>query len=225
MTAVNELRIFIALLAREAVLIWRNRLETAIALFFFLSVAAVFPLTMDPEPGILRKMGIAVILSSALLANLLTLERFFADDFRDGSLVQLMLLPVPLTLTVLAKIVIHYLSTGVMLAAVALIVALQYGMSLHAALRIMGVLLLIMPALSAIGALTSALTLGLQRGSLLPVLLHLPLCVPILIFSAIAMDPRGTHDAGVWYMLAAILLCSCFFLPMLAAQALKWVSE
>ena len=192
---------------------------------FFLAVAAVFPFSMEPDPKILRQIAIPVILTGALLANLLTLERFFADDYRDGSLVRLMLLPTSLTMVVAAKIVVHYLSAGVTLALVAPVIALQYALGLEEAWRIMLVLLLVMPALSCIGALTSALTLGLQRGSLLPVLLHLPLCVPILIFSAIAMDERSTQDPGAWYVLAAILLCCCFFLPMLASRALKWTSE
>ena len=221
----KALRIMAALLAREWLLIWRNRMETAIAVFFFLSVAAVFPFSMEPDPKILRQIAIPVILTAALLANLLTLERFFADDLRDGSLVRLMLLPSPLTMVVVAKILVHYLSAGVTLALVAPLVALQYTLGLADALRIMLVLLLVMPALSALGALTSALTLGLQRGSLLPVLLHVPLCVPLLVFSAIAMDARSVQDPGAWYVLAAILLCSCFFLPMLAAHALRWTTE
>ncbi|SUH36259.1 heme ABC transporter permease [Salmonella enterica subsp. enterica] len=40
---------------------------------------------------------------AALLASLLALERLFRDDLQDGSLEQLMLLPVPLPAVVLRR--------------------------------------------------------------------------------------------------------------------------
>ncbi|SUH33877.1 heme ABC transporter permease [Salmonella enterica subsp. enterica] len=49
-----------------------------------------------------------IIQVAALLASLLALERLFRDDLQDGSLEQLMLLPVPLPAVVLAKV----LATG-----------------------------------------------------------------------------------------------------------------
>lgn len=217
--------IFIALLKREWVLTWRNRMDVFIALLFFLAVATLFPLAMEPNPQLLHNMGIAIILTNALLANLLTLDKLFASDYRDGSLVRLMLLPAPLTLTVSAKIIIHYLSTGVPLALIAPLIALQYQIDMAQSIKITGVLLMIMPALSSIGALTAALTLGLDASKLLPALLHLPLCVPILTFSGIAMDSRSASDNGAGLVLMAILLLTCFFLPMLTASVLKWINE
>lgn len=218
-------QIWIALLKREWILTWRNRIDVLIALLFFLAVASLFPLAMNPNPQLLRQMGIAVILTNALLANLLTLDKLFASDYRDGSLVRLMLLPIPLTMTVSAKIIIHYLSTGVALAVISPLIALQYQMDIIESMRIVAVLLTIMPALSSIGALTAALTLGLDASKLLPALLHLPLCVPILIFSGMAMDSGNISGNGVWLVLMAILLLTCFFLPMLTASVLKWIHE
>ncbi|VDZ97138.1 heme ABC transporter permease [Salmonella enterica subsp. enterica] len=49
---------------------------------------------------------------AALLASLLALERLFRDDLQDGSLEQLMLLPVPLPAVVLAKVLAHWAVTG-----------------------------------------------------------------------------------------------------------------
>src|SRR3546814_14560384 len=48
----------------------------------------------------------------ALLAMLLSLERLFLADFEDGSLEQLLLSPLPLELAVLAKVLAHWLTTG-----------------------------------------------------------------------------------------------------------------
>lgn len=47
-----------------------------------------------------------------LLSSLLSFERLFRDDFVDGSLEQLMLTAQPLVMTALAKIIAHWLLTG-----------------------------------------------------------------------------------------------------------------
>ena len=72
----------------------------------------LFPLGMGPEPQLLARMAPGIIWVAALLASLLSLERLFRDDFLDGSLEQLLLLPAPLPLTVLSKVCAHWLLTG-----------------------------------------------------------------------------------------------------------------
>ncbi|MFB1860590.1 heme exporter protein CcmB, partial [Salmonella enterica] len=71
----------------------------------------------------------------ALLASLLALERLFRDDLQDGSLEQLMLLPVPLPAVVLAKVLAkvlaHWAVTGLPLMMLSPLVALLLGMDVY----------------------------------------------------------------------------------------------
>lgn len=55
------------------------------------------PLSIGPEPQLLARIAPGIIWVAALLASLLALERLFRDDLQDGSLEQLMLLPLPLS--------------------------------------------------------------------------------------------------------------------------------
>jgi len=84
-------------------------------------------------------------------------------------------------------------------------------------------LLLGTPALSLIGAIGAALTLGLRGGGVLVSLLVLPLTIPILIFGAGAVEATvsGLGGQGHISMLAAILVLSLFFAPLAAAAALR----
>ncbi|SQA82699.1 heme exporter protein B [Citrobacter freundii] len=82
---------------------FRHSAEIANPLWFFLIVITLFPLSIGPEPQLLARIAPGIIWVAALLASLLALERLFRDDLQDGSLEQLMLLPLPLPAVVLAK--------------------------------------------------------------------------------------------------------------------------
>lgn len=65
---------------------------------------------------------------AALLAAMLSLHKLFTEDFIDGSLDQILLSTLPLPLVVLAKTIAHWLSSGLLLALVSPILALQFNL-------------------------------------------------------------------------------------------------
>src|SRR5688572_7172268 len=81
--------------------------------------------------------------------------------------------------------------------------------------------------LSALGAIGSALTLGLRRGSLLLGLLVLPLAMPTLIFGARAIDLsiHGDSARGPLLLLAAMLILAVTLAPPAIAAALRISAE
>ena len=60
---------------------------------------------------------------------MLSMPRLFADDAADGTLEQLLLSATPLPLLVLAKVAAHWLVSGLLLVAVAPVLALQFGLA------------------------------------------------------------------------------------------------
>ena len=103
---------FIALVKRDLLLAFRHRGELLNPLLFFMMVATLFPLGVSPESSLLRTMAPGVIWIAALLAGLFSLESMFRSDFDDGALEQMVLSPHPLSLLVLAKVLAHWLVTG-----------------------------------------------------------------------------------------------------------------
>ncbi|PSJ80444.1 heme exporter protein CcmB [Neisseria iguanae] len=210
-----------ALLYREAIIMIRGKSTLMLTAIFFIQVLALFPIGLNPEPELLRTIGQAVIPVCALLSSLLMMRCFFADDFSDGSLTKLLLLPISPVVMVYAKVLVHAFFTGVVLALLAPVMAVQYYFEADMVLRAGLVMLLLVPTLSALGSLSSALTLGLSNENILPALIYLPLAVPALIFSVLAL---GRNHPADWYLLAAITLATVFFLPVVAAIAIKWVN-
>ena len=84
---------------------------------FFLIVITMTPFAVGPDLALLARIGPAILWIGALLASLLALDRLFATDHDDGSLDLLMMGEVPLELTVAAKALAHWLTTGLPCAA------------------------------------------------------------------------------------------------------------
>ena len=164
-----------------------------------------------------------VVWAAALLASMLSLDRMFAHDYVDGSLEQLLLTPQPLSLVVLGKITAHWLATGAPLALIAPLLGVQFDLPPDALLVLVASLLLGTPALSLIGAIGAALTLGLRGGGVLVSLLVLPLCIPVLIFGAGAVEAsiNGASAEPHLSLLGAVLLLALLFAPWATAAALR----
>lgn len=195
-----------ALLARELRLAWRSGAEILNPLWFFLIVITLFPFGVGAAPQLLAQIAPGVVWVAALLAALLVMDRLFRDDWQDGSLEQLMLLPTPLVAVVLVKVVAHWMMSGLPLLIVSPLAALLLGMSLHDAGVLALTLLLGTPTLSFLGAVGVGLTVGLKRGGVLLSLLVLPLAVPLLIFATAACQAAaaGVPVGGYLAMLAAL---------------------
>jgi heme exporter protein B len=208
---------------RDLRLAMRRRGEWLQPLMFFVIVATLFPLTMDPDMSRLRDVAPGVLWVAALLSSLLALDLLFRDDAQDGSLEQLAIAGVPFAWLLLAKTVAHWLLTGLPLVLIAPLVATALGAPLSALPGLCAALLLGSVALSLVGAIGAGLTLGLRRGGVLLALLVLPLCVPILIFGAraAALAIAGQPVAGALYLLAAFVVLAATLAPLAVAAAVR----
>lgn len=218
---------FYTVVMRDLLLAMRNRSDILTTLFFFIIAISLFPLGVGPELDTLREIAPGVFWVAALLASMLALERLFAIDYADGTLEQMLLTPQPATILVLAKVLAHWLITGVPLVLLSPLLGLQYDLSSEAIQVMMLTLLLGTPSLSLIGAIGAALTLGLRGGGVLVSLLVLPLYIPVLIFGAGAVEATvsGLGGAGHISMLGAIFLLSLVMAPLATVAALRVSAE
>lgn len=222
----NQLSLFglISLVVRrDLVLAMRRRADVLTTLIFFVMVVSLFPLGIGPEMDMLRKMAPGLVWVSALLASMLSLGRMFSADYLDGTLEQMMLAPQSLAIVVLSKILAHWMVSGFPLVIIAPVLGMQFDMSAQALWVLMITLLLGTPILSVIGAAGAALTLGLRGGGALVSLLVLPLCIPVLIFGAGAVESvvSGINAGSHLALLGAILVMALAFMPWITAHALR----
>jgi heme exporter protein B len=218
---------FLALVARDLRLAARQGGAATMAVSFFAVAVALFPLGVGPELELLGRIGPGVIWVAALLATLLTLDRLFQADLEDGSLDLLALGPLPLGFVVLAKCLAHWIANAAPLLVVAPLLCLLMNVPGAGVPMLLLAMALGTPALSLIGAIGAALTVGIRRGGVLLSLLVLPLYVPVLIFGVGAVDAavHGFPAAQALSLLGAASLFSLVLAPLAAAAALRLALE
>ena len=214
---------FNAVFVRDLRVACRRWSELAYPLIFFIIVVALFPLALSPTTQQLREVGTGVLWVAALLSSLLALDSLFRSDADDGSLEQLLLSPVPLTVTVLAKIAAHALVTLLPLICLVPLTALTYNMPFSSLPTLAVALLLATPTLSVFIALGAALTVSLRRGGSIVGLLVLPLTGPLLIFGTRATDLSigGESPTAPLLFLAALAVLAVSLGPLAIAAAVK----
>lgn len=216
---------FLALLRRDLALALRHGIDLLAVVLFFLAAGALFPFAIGPEPALLARIAAGIVVAMAALAALLSLDRLFAADFEDGGLDLIFLSPLPLELAAMAKVLVHWLTTGLPL----LLAAPILGLLLHLPGELYGILFLALTgitlALSLLGGLGAGLTLGARRGGILLAFIVLPLFVPVLILGmgAVLAVARGDSPVAALQLLLALdlgLLAAC---PWALAGALRQV--
>jgi heme exporter protein B len=217
------IRVFNSVLARDLRVAFRQWSELAHPLIFFSIVVTLFPLALSPTGAELRDIGTGVLWVATFLSSLLALDGLFRGDADDGSLEQLVLSPVPLTVAVLAKVVAHALVTLLPLICLVPLTAYTFNIPSVALPTLVLALLLAAPTLSVLVALGAALTVGLRRGGSIVGLLVLPLTSPLLIFGTRATDLsiNGEPTAAPLLLLGALAALAVSLGPLAIAAAVK----
>ena len=192
-------------------------------LLFFAIVMIMFPMAVSAEGKAIAAYGAGIVWRAVLLSGFLSLGRLLRQDYENGTLEQWLLMPQPLALLLLAKVCAHWLAHGLPLAVLASLFAWFLFLPAEPVLMVALSLLLGTAIMVLIGMIGAALTVPLQRGSLLTGLLVMPLYLPVLIFGTRLTDAAVSASplSGYFAFLGAVLLLMLVLSPFVAAVALR----
>ncbi len=212
-----------ATFVRDMKVAFLQRQDLLNPLLFFIMVVTLFPLGVSPEVSFLRDAGAGILWVAALLSVLLSLDHLFRHDFEDGTLEQLVLQPQPLYLLILAKILAHWVLTGLPLVLLAPVLGVMVHLEGNSVAVLCLTLLIGTPVLSLIGSIGAALTLGLRSAGILLSLLIIPLYIPVLIFGtgSVAAAANGAPIAPYVALMGAFLVLAVTLAPFASAAALR----
>lgn len=211
------------MIERDLKLACRSAFSGLTPLFFFVVVACFFPLAMTVDKAQLQQLGPGALWIAALLAILLSMPAIFHYDFEDGALQQAVLAPRSLVLFVYEKLLVHWCLVCVPLLLLLPLLNQCFHMPPPTPWVLTGSLLLGTPIMCCIGALGSALTMGVRNSGVLLALVVLPLYVPIVIFgtNSVSASMSGLPYSGQWALLGALLIGNLSVLPWVIAWVLR----
>lgn len=169
---------------REVKILSRQRADWLNPLLFFVLIAVLFPLTLNPSPQTLCKIAASVIWVSSLMAILLLMVNAFDEDYSNGWLAQLWVSEQSLLAYVWIKIAMRWLFfIGPLLLMVPL-VALSYHLSWRVINFLLLGLLLGSPSLVLLAALISSMALTTRQNGVLVAIILFPVYIPVLVLGA-----------------------------------------
>ncbi len=217
---------FGALLKRDLLLAFRNPGDYATPVIFFVVSTTLFSFAAGTDNQLLKAIGPGVIWVAALLASMLSLDGIFRSDFEDGTLEQMLLAPAPMSLLVLAKIIAHWISTGLPLIAASPLLGILMNLDSFSIAILVVTIALSTPVFSLVGAFGASLVVTQKKTGVLLSLLTLPLCIPVLIYSVSAVIAAAAElpVAGHMSLLCAFLVFSLTVAPFATAGSLRLMS-
>ena len=160
----------------------RKKNESIISILFFLFSILILPLIFQGDQDILKKFLIGIIWFLTLLTIIFSVEKLFENDFEDGVLDQIYISGIPLETIFLSKSLSIWIITCLPIIILSPLLLLLFNVQTEKLANIFMSLLIGTPILCMIGAVTSALVLGFNKGSSIISLITLPLYIPVLIF-------------------------------------------
>ena len=208
------------ILKRDLLIAFRKSSTYITPLVFFLIVVTFFPLALGPQESLLSSLAPGVIWIAALLASLLAVETIFSDDFRDGTLDEFFISLEPSFILVFAKVLIHWLITGLPILFASLIAAIVLYLPFESFIPMLLSLILGTSFMSLLGALGAALSLG--RSAILSAIIVLPFSIPTLLMGTSIISSSLTNQdfSSFLMIMGAMLAIGIPLLCLLTVEAL-----
>ena len=193
---------------------FRNLNSVFLPLIFFFLIISIFPLLIGPDKNLLNKIIPGIVWITIIFTTLLSSSNFFKDEYNNGFLETYLTSETSIELILFLKIILCWIFTCLPIIFFIPIVSIFFDIPLKNSFVILFTLIIGSPILVSIGIFGSSLTLGIPKNSVLVPVITLPFYIPILIFSASAIESvsSGLPYEMQLYILMALL---CFVLPIM----------
>ena len=208
---------------REWLLQVREPRSVLFSALFFAMVIVFFPLTISPDPALLRQLAPGVFWIALLLALLMASERLFQDDFNDGVIEQWLVSGIPVCILVLAKLTVHSVLNLLPILILSVLLGALFDLSLSERGVVVLSFILATPAILFLAALAAAFCTSMQQKGVLIALILLPLVIPVMIFGSGALSAamQQLSVMGYFAILLALSILAIAFLPFATAAIIR----
>lgn len=216
---------FLTMLKREWQIKRQGSVQWLFALVMFLLIITLFPLAIGAEPALLLRLAPSAVWIAALISLVMGTEELFRGEFENGTLAQLVVAQAPLSLWVLARLLVHWLFSAGAVAVLSLLSMVLFELPAMEAVMLMLSILVGSPLLLAFSAIAGSLTLTLKNAAVLVPLIALPMQLPVLIFATGAVDlyATGLNALPTLALLGAGSIIAILVTPLTIASILKMV--
>ncbi len=194
-------------------------------LTMFLTIVVLIPIGIGPDIDVHMGIAPAILWIGVVFSLFLNLDRIFGPDLEDGTLERIATSELPLEKYVWAKVIVLWLSSGVLLAILTPFLGLLLNLPTRLGLVCSISILIGSPALATMGCLGGGIGVFNRHGNLLQAVIVLPMSIPVLIFGTKSVIAYSNGDAYLpWVLqLSGISLATIAIFPFLISYCLRTV--
>ena len=218
------LKSFATILYRDMCIVLNTGSRVFMPIVYMLLIITFFSISLEGTTvGGYDNILPQIIWLSCLLVCLLNMDSLFKEDYEDGTLDGIVINSEILEISILAKVVAHWMFTIIPLVLVAFFANLLLTSNLGISIILFSSLILGTLTLSLIGSIVASLTLNLKGNGLLLSTIVLPLDIPILIFgtSAIYNASIGVNYDSEMLFLTTLLVLFLIIAPFAASFGIR----
>ena len=218
------LKSFATILYRDMYIVLNTGSRVFMPIVYMLLIITFFSISLEGTTvGGYDNILPQIIWLSCLLVCLLNMDSLFKEDYEDGTLDGIVINSEILEISILAKVVAHWMFTIIPLVLVAFFANLLLTSNLGISIILFSSLILGTLTLSLIGSIVASLTLSLKGNGLLLSTIVLPLDIPILIFgtSAIYNASIGVNYNSEMLFLTTLLILFLIIAPFAASFGIR----
>ena len=215
---------FATILYRDMCIVLNTGSRVFMPIIYMLLIITFFSISLEGTTvGGYDNILPQIIWLSCLLVCLLNMDSLFKEDYEDGTLDGIVINSEILEISILAKVVAHWMFTIIPLVLVAFFANLLLTSNLGISIILFSSLIIGTLTLSLIGSIVASLTLSLKGNGLLLSTIVLPLDIPILIFgtSAIYNASIGVNYNSEMLFLTTLLILFLIIAPFAASFGIR----
>lgn len=209
----NSLLLFKSQLKREWLLKSRQMQSVLNAFLLFLTLILFAPLALPYDKHILQTILPELLWSALLFSMLLSTEGLFQAEYQEGILEQWKISQQNLNFYLYPKILVTFIAIIMPIIVVSPFIAIIFSLNLYQIIIINISIILASIALIFLCALVQSFAISLKQKGLIMALLLMPLSIPVMIFTTLAINAGILMDNVCAYfalLLAIDLLIVCF---------------
>ena len=187
----------------------------------FILILVAFPLTLEVSNKDLGQSFFSVLWIAMLLVMMLATEDIFLEDYNDGSLEQFAISNINLSYVIGMKIFIYWLLIGLPISLLGSLFCMVITSSTYLAVHIFPVLLI--TSYIFINVFSFGNALSLTKGSVLGILVTLPLLLPLLIVlgKVVISINLNLNYLGFVALLLGVLSIIIFLIPLIISYIIR----
>ena len=217
----QTINLLISIFKREYLLTCRNFYDVLSVLIFFILGILIFIFAIGPDHKMYSQIGFGIIWTLLLLSNNLSINKFYQDDFKDGSIILFFISGISFEFIVITKIITTWLFFQFPFIIIIPLTCLMLEVDQSKILLFLITFIIGSPILAALSSISSSMNLLNDKNFVIGSIVVMLLSIPVIIFGVSIVTAAPELVRAQLNILLGILMLTIAISPWISAICIR----